>query len=215
MSNLSKYRKKDFKQISWEEYGKILEVLYKKVNKYLKDNDLKVDAVVPILRGGAFPGTYLAYQLHSLKILPVQYKYFFAGKKYELRKLTDYPKTEFNLSKDPVFLLVESNHCFGNTAQTAVNDLKEAFPGCKIIYAADHIDYSYQKIKGVETILYGIITNETRGMNKEEIKKFKQGNISYLLPWEGIDEEWTTVQGKQFKFDTEAVGEKKLEIDLE
>lgn len=71
MSYLAKYKKSDFKKISWKEYGKTLEILFNKVNRYIKKNNIKIDAVVPVFRGGSFPGTYLAFRLNLLRILPV------------------------------------------------------------------------------------------------------------------------------------------------
>lgn len=57
--------------MSWGDYGKILENLGQKVEKYVKENNIKIDAVVPILRGGMFPGGYLTYKLGLLRVLPV------------------------------------------------------------------------------------------------------------------------------------------------
>lgn len=196
----SKYRKEDFIKLSWEEYGKSLDVLFKKVNKYIQKNNIKVNAVVPILRGGAFPGTYLAYKLNLLRILPVQYRYFVEGKNIELKKVFGISKKGANLPDKPTFLLVENNHCFGVTAQTAVNDLKEVFPNCKIIYVADNVDYSYQKMKNIDASFYGKLTNECRVLSEKECKEKGIFAGSYLFPWESLDEEWTTVQGKQFPY---------------
>ena len=200
MAYLAKYKKKDFIKISWEDYGVVLENLYKKVQKYIQEENIKIDAVVPILRGGAFPGTYLTFKLHLLRILPVQYKYFFIGKKIQLRKVLDFPKIGLQFPRKPNFLLVENNHCFGLTASTAAEDLKQDFPNCKIIYAADHIDYSYQKNDYADAIFYGRLTNETKALTLKECKAKKVENISYLFPWEDLDEEWITVKGKQFKY---------------
>lgn len=199
MSYLSKYKKEDFKPVSWEEYGKTLDELYKKVKKYIKEKNVKIDAVIPILRGGAFPGTYLAFKLNLLRILPVQYKYFFENNKIKLKRILSLSKA--NLSQNPIFLLVEQNHCFGLTASTVAKDLKEKFPDCRIIYAADHLDYSYQKVDGAEVIFYGKLTNETRALNEKECKEKGVFPFSYLFPWEGFEEEWITVQGKQFKYE--------------
>ena len=198
MSYLAEYRKEDFKQVSWDDYGKTLDKLCNKVKKYLKENDIRIDAVVPILRGGAFPGAYLAFRLNLLRILPVQYKYFFSSRKIELKQVLSLPK--ISLPEKPIFLLVEQNHCFGVTASAAAKDLKDQFPGCRIIYAADHMDYSYQKTENADMIFYGRLTNETRALNKEECKEKEISPYSYLFPWENMKEEWTTVLGKQFGY---------------
>lgn len=200
MSYLSKYKESDFKKISWEEYGKTLEILFNKVNRYIKKNNIKINAVVPILRGGSFPGTYLVFRLHLLKMLPVQYKYFLSNRKIELKKIFSFSKASIKNKKQPTFLLVENNHCFGLTASTAAKDLKKMFPDCKIIYVADHIDYSYQKIDNVEKTFYGKLTNETKALSDKQCKIKKIENICYLFPWENIKEEMTTVKGKQFAY---------------
>jgi hypothetical protein len=216
MAYLAKYKKSDFKKVSWDEYGKTLEKLYKKVATYVRAHKIKIDVVVPILRGGLFPGAYLAYRFHLLRILPIQYHYLFTKKKIELRKILDLPRRSLNLPRKPTFLLVEGNHCFGLTAGTAAKDLKKAFPGCKIIYATDHIDYSYQKIDNVDAIFYGKLTNETRALSKKECKKKGIENpLCYLFPWEDLKEEWTTVQGKQFRYkDLEVMKRGKLKAKI-
>jgi len=218
MSYLEKYKKSDFEKLSWEKYGEILEELFEKVSKYIKENNIEIDAVVPILRGGAFPGTFLAAKLHLLRILPVQYKYFFEGREIILKKLFGFQKTNLN-KENPVFLLVENNHCFGLTAQTAAKDLKEQFPGCRIIYAADTMDYSYQKNENAEAIFYGELTNDTKTLSEEDAKQKGMSDKMHLYPWENLEEEWTTVQGEQFKYaDVEKVSafsERKAKINLD
>lgn len=205
--------------MSWEDYGKVLDILYKKVSKYLKENKLKVDAIVPILRGGAFPGAYLSYRLNMLRILPVQYHYFFEKGKVVLKRVLDFPDEDLGLSKNSVFLMAENNYCFGNTTKAAAKDLREKFPSCKIIAASDHVDYSYQKIEEVDVLFWGRLTNECRELNEQECRKVGIENVSYLFPWESLDEEWATVQGKQPKYaDLRAVkrtGKTKLTIKLD
>lgn len=235
MSYLAKYKKSDFKRLSWEKYGKILEKLFEKVSKYIKENNIEIDAVVPILRGGAFPGTFLAARLHLLRILPVQYKYFFEAhgnavsggaeklrfscrKEIILKKLFGFLKTDIN-KEQPVFLLVENNHCFGLTAQTAAKDLKTEFPNCRIIYASDTMDYSYQKNEHAEAIFYGELTNDTKTLSEEDAKQKGISNKMHLYPWENLEEEWTTVQGEQFKYEdvekVSASSESKAKINMD
>lgn len=200
--DLSAYKKDDFEQMTWSEYANILENLYKKVSKYVEDNKIKINAVVPILRGGAFPGAYLAFKLHLLRIIPIQLKYFFEGgdlNKIKLEMLLPFPK-DVKLPKDPTFLLVECNCCFGLTSETAAKHLKERYQKCKIIFAADTMDYSYQKLKYMDAIFCGDFTNDTKTLSKEECKK---KGVSYelrYLPWENLEEEYTTVQAKQFEY---------------
>jgi hypothetical protein len=220
MSQLSeawrKYKKNDFKRLSWDEYFATIKILNRKITSYIKKNKLAIDAVVPILRGGAFPGTYLAYQLGVLKIIPVQYKYFYIDKKAELKAIMSFNGA--NLPKNPVLLLVEGNHCYGLTAQTAAKDIKKALPDSKILYAADNMDCNYQKNEYADAIFYGILTNECRELSPEQARKKGIYPGSYLAPWEVMKEEWETVNAKQFKYaDIKDGGqsyETKASIDL-
>jgi len=202
MSDLSeawkKYKKKDFKRLSWDEYFLSIDILKRKIQHYLRKNALKIDAIVPILRGGVFSATYLAYQLGVLKIIPVQYKYFYIGKKAELKAIL--PFNRENMPEDPVLLLVEGNHCYGLTAQTAAKDIKHILPKAKILYAADNMDYSHQKNDYADEIFYGMLTNECRELTPEQAKKKGIYPYSYIAPWEVMEEEWQTVNAKQFKY---------------
>ena len=200
--DLSQYKKEDFKRMTWEKYGEILETLYRKVEKYIKENNIGIDAVVPILRGGAFPGTYLAYRLSLLRIIPIQYKYFFHDgdlSKIKLKRLLDFPK-DVNLPENPTFLLVEQNMCFGTTVISAAEHLKKIYPNCKIILAADTMDYSYRDFDIFEAIFWGTLNNDTKELSIEEAKKLGIETDLSLFPWENLEEEYTTVQAKQFKF---------------
>lgn len=198
MSYLSKYKKKDFKRVSWDDCVKNWEGLSRKISRYAKKNNIVIDAVVPILRGGSLAGGFLAYRLGVLKVVPVQYKYFFAGDKAELRSIL--PLNASNLPQNPTILLVEGNHCFGVTAATAAKDIKEKIPSCKILYAADHMDYSYQKNEYADVIFYGLLTNDCLVLNPEQAKKKGIYPYSYIMPWETMKEEWETVNAKQFKY---------------
>ncbi|OGY08683.1 MAG: hypothetical protein A2782_04160 [Candidatus Blackburnbacteria bacterium RIFCSPHIGHO2_01_FULL_43_15b] len=154
----ARYKQDGFRRLSWEEYEEALKLLLQKIEDYLEKNSLRVDAVVPILRGGAFPGTYLAYKLNLLRVVPVQYKYFYDDGKIELRQLLGLPEG-LQLPESPTFLLVENNHCFGLTANTAAKDIKDKFPQTKLIYAADYMDYSYQKNDYADALFYGKLNN--------------------------------------------------------
>lgn len=198
---LKKYHKENYYRQSWTEYDEELKALTEKIVKYIKDNHIIIDAVVPILRGGNIPGTFLAYTLDVLTILPVQYKYFFIGDKCELRRMMGINKEQI-LKNDPVFLLIEGNHCYGNQAKYAAQDLKSAFPKCRIIYGASNMDYKYQNVvKDAEISFYGNLTNCCKELTDEECEKL---GIEYkkelLFPWEKIDEEWEIIEKKQHQY---------------
>ncbi len=198
------FAKEDFERVSWEEHVENMDGMKQEIEEYLKENDLEVDAVVPILRGGNFLGTYLAYKLNVLRIMPVQYKYFFEGeegKEIELKQLSSIDSDK--LPEEPVLLLTEDNRCFGTTAGKAAENIKQKIPEATILYAADQIDYSHKENKYADEVFYGRLTNETRELSKEECRELGVETGSHLLPWENLEEEWQTVQAKQFSYQDE------------
>ncbi len=209
-----RYKKDGFTRISWNNYEKVLQVLLEKIKGYLKEDNEKIDIVVPILRGGAFPGTYLAYKLNQIRIAPVQYKYFIDKGKIELRRMLVMPK-DLSLPEKPVILLVENNHCFGLTATTAAKDIKEKFPKAKILYAADFMDYSYQKNEYADVILYGKLNNDTKTLSEKEALKKGLDTPSTLFPWEIEEEEWATVEVKKFNYKDAITAKKTSESSAE
>lgn len=199
----SQYSKEDYKKLSWDKYEEILEFLFLKIKNFLKENNLKVNCVVPILRWWNFAWTYLAYKLWIVKIIPVQYKYFFKQEKEEkiaeLRKIFWLPK-DLNLWDKPVILVTENCHCFWTTAQIAIDEIKEQFPNSFVIYVADTVDYTYKNIKWADIAFYWILTNDTKTLTSEECKNLWVDETTTLFPWEDLEEEWDIVQCKQTSY---------------
>lgn len=61
--------------MSHDEFVKHIDKLSDNLRKYLTQNNLKVDYVVPILRSGAVPAVYLANRLNLVKFAPFQVKH--------------------------------------------------------------------------------------------------------------------------------------------
>lgn len=198
---LKKYSKDKFQNMSWDEFDEELSKLAKKVIGYVKDDNLQVDAVVPLLRGGNIPATYLAYVLDVLLILPVQYKYFFAPGKCELRRIHGIDQSLI-AKKDPTFLLVEGNHCYGNQAKYAAADLKKLYPNCRIIYGASNMDYNYQDaVQDAEVSFFGNLTNACKELTDEECQRLGlEYKRELIFPWEKVEEEWDIIELKQRKY---------------
>lgn len=198
---LKNYHKEDYHVQTWEEYKPELDRLTQKVVTYVEENKLEVDVVVPLLRGGNVPATFLAYTLDVLTILPVQYKYFFIPGKCELRRLKGIAKSEIQ-TESPVILLVEGNHCYGNQAKYAAQDLKSTFPKARIIYAASNMDYNYQKVvEAAEVSFYGSLTNCCKELTREKCEELGiQNKQELIFPWENIDEEWDIIELKQHPY---------------
>ncbi|MFH0808520.1 MAG: phosphoribosyltransferase [archaeon] len=210
-------KKSDIYRLRWDEYfEKELKVLAEKVLDYIKEKGIKIDAVVPLLRGGNIPGTYLAYRLNILRITPVQYKYFFKDEVANLVQIQKVNEELFDKNTKLTFLLVEGNHCYGTSAKYAAKGLKKQFPNCKIVYAASNMDYNYLDAADefVDVSLYGRLNNDCEEMDRAKCEEL---GIDFdkvvIFPWENEDEEWTTfAEMKQFPFGDMEETEKKAEI---
>ena len=207
-------KKSDIYKLGWNEYfEKELKVLAKKVLDYVKENNIKIDAVVPLLRGGNIPATYLAYKLNILRIVPVQYKYFFKENVANLIEIQKLNEKLFDKDAKLTFLLVEGNHCYGTSAVYAAKGLKKQFPNCKIIYAASNMDYNYKNVvdKYAKACFYGGLNNDCEELSKEKcIELGIDPDKIIIFPWENEDEEWITFgEMKQFPFKDAKETEKK------
>ena len=188
-------------RFTWKEYKSILEKLSSNVSEYLKKNDLKVDVVVPIMRGGGIPGTYLAYALQVLSVIPVHYHYDFQeAEKMKLRRFLSIKRYIDLIPNKPVVLLVEGNQCFGNTANAALEDIKANIKKPRIIYAADIIDYGYRNAVKADAIFFGRYSNECETLSQEEACNKGIFPGTKLLPWEIDREEKETLETKQFEY---------------
>src|SRR3989344_5660587 len=194
------YSKSDFGALmTWEQYGTLLEKLYREVSQYLDVNNIHPDVVVPIFRAAGIPGQYLAYKLKLLKILSVQYKYLKHGDKIELVQLQGFRK-ELLQKESPILLLLKNPPCLAATQKAAVDDLKKIYPTGKILYAAVCADYTHKELKGVEKTFYAAFTNSTRGLSEAEATKLNVPHKIALFPWENFEEELAAVTGQKFDY---------------
>jgi hypoxanthine phosphoribosyltransferase len=191
-----KYKRSDFRDISWEAYGDILESLHKKVKAYVNKEHIKIDMVVPILRGGSFPGTFLAYKFSLLRICPIQFKYISKEGKLQLIKINT-----IDAKKDVrVVLVVENNHCYGGTAKRVIKEVQRKLPNAKILYAAAFMDASNIAVEGVDKVFYAALTNETGALSKAEMKRKSIDGRFTLFPWENIAEELAVMNGVDYVY---------------
>lgn len=193
---MSKFSSSDLSRLSWDEYGQELEALYSKISQYLQKENLTIDAVVPILRGAATAGSYLAYKLHVLKVLPIQYKYLDS----QLQQLDQLLDSAFKFVENPTFLVVENNHVTGASAKKTIARIKSISPNCKIIYAAVHVDYSYQDMTQIEVMFYSHLSNESRKLTGQEAQEKGLIQQISLFPWENEAEELAAFNKEKFEY---------------
>ena len=196
---IEEYSADEFVQLTWTQYGKILDNLYKKILTYSKKHKTVFDIIVPILRGGGVLGTFLAGKLKILRIVPVQYKYFIHGKQVYLKKLLPL-SSNLKLKANANILVAENCYCFGTTTKAVIEEIKAKYPKAKIYVAADRMDYVYRKIKSAEAVFYGEYNNDCKKLTLKQCKQLKIDPTQFYYPWETLDEEIAACQLKQYKY---------------
>ena len=185
------YTENDLDLISWERIDTFIEKIYNGVNDYLKLNNLTLKYIIPIMRGGGVPAIVLSHKFNIIDCLPIQLKYNSFTNTIDKKIGLEYLNNG-NINNNECILLVEGNHATGKTANMAVEMIKEKFgEDAKIIYVSLTRDYTNRNsVKGVCYTTWGMTTNETKSLTKEECQKL---NIDYNLvsvyPWENVKEE--------------------------
>ena len=207
---IEEYSADQFVQLTWAQYGKILDNLYKKILAYSKKHQVTFDVIVPILRGGGILGTFLAGKLKILRIVPVQYKYFIHGKQVYLKKLLPL-SSNLKLKANANILVAENCYCFGTTTKAVIEEIKAKYPKAKIYVAADRMDYTYREVKGAEAVFCGEFNNDCKKLTPKQCKKLHINATQYYYPWETLDEEIAACQLKQYKYKDLIEAEKDAE----
>lgn len=185
------YTEKDLDLISWEGIDRFINKIYKDVNNYLIENNLKIKYIIPIMRGGGIPAIIFSHLFDVIDMLPIQLKHNLQT--HEIDKKIGLE--QFNvcgIDKNECILLVEGNHVTGKTANIAVELIREKFGNdVKIIYVSLTRDYTYRNsVNNICYTTWAMTTNETKKLSEKECKEL---NINYNLvsvyPWENIEEE--------------------------
>lgn len=142
------------RNISHNKFKKYVLKLTKEIEKYTTESNTRIDYVVPILRSGAIPAVYIANELNLIKFAPIQIKKIKKDGKYNhivlLNSLKDLDrKKEFNL------LVVEGTYSSGDTANTALAEIKKTLPNAKILFACVCARGEENLPKDVEKNFYG------------------------------------------------------------
>ncbi len=211
---IEQYSPEEFVQLSWEQYGKILDKLYNNIISYTDASNIHFDAVVPVLRGGGVVGTFLTGKLKVLRVIPIQYKYFVNQKHVYLKRLLPL-SSEVTLPKNANILIAENCYCFGTTTKAVVSDIKAKFPDAHIYVAADRMDYTYRDIEGVEKVFCGEFNNDTKKLTSAECLALRIDETQYYYPWESLDEEIAACQLTQYKYTDLKEAEKSAELVAE
>ncbi|OGM11379.1 hypothetical protein A2Z22_01185 [Candidatus Woesebacteria bacterium RBG_16_34_12] len=184
-----KFTDKDTNPMSYEEFGKVVNKLIKKLEDYSKAKGVNFDIVAPLLRSGGVPGSIISIHFQITRIFPIQFKWFY-NPKLELRKLLSIPKILQNIPKNPNILICETNTGTGETAKAAIKLIRKQFPKCKLYYATvAKVFGSPNRFKEIEEYFYGIQTDENLIASKIQIKELNLRKKITIFPWESVKHE--------------------------
>lgn len=182
--------KERLKPISHSEFVEIIDNLSTKLDKFLTENKLKVDYVVPILRSGAVPAVYIANKLNIIKFAPYQAKHIkFNSGKEDIEELFN-PFKSLNINKpNCVFLVVEGTHFSGKSAELCIDEIYKNFPNAKILYVCLQKYYGSKSFSNKVLFEASGVTAEWINLTEDECKKLGIRDSAIIYPWEILENE--------------------------
>lgn len=184
--------KERLKLMDHNKFVECTNALANSIEKFLNDNNLKIDYVVPVLRSGAVPGVYIANKLNIVKFAPIQVKHIKYNSGEEKVEMLYSPfKTAKITKKEPVFLIVEGTQFSGTSIELCINEIYKQFPKAKILYVC--ITKYYGSKSFADKVLFekAAIISEWVNLSEEECKKNGIESHAPVYPWEIIENEIT------------------------
>lgn len=134
--------KKRIKHISYRKFVKCIDKLHTEIAAFLTLKKMRIDYVVPVLRSGAIPATYLAQRLVSVKFAPVQVKWVSDGKAVKTDTLEEENEPVLLLNSlkliehpSPTLLVVDATYGSGKSIASTIKEIYQTIPDAKIILA--------------------------------------------------------------------------------
>lgn len=180
--------KSDFILMSWEEYQTHIHSLTVDLNAFLKTENIIIDFVVPILRGGGVPAISLAYQLNIFKMYPVQLKHDY--KTHSIHILNNSFEILETSSQSPTILLVDGYHATGKSTYIVYDIIKKVFPFSKIIYVTLGRDVGHlTNQRDFLFTCHAFFSNECDVIPKKQSEEEGVLTKYTLFPWEVLEDE--------------------------
>lgn len=188
--------------LTWEHYGILIEDLWKDLKNKLSKNNIKIDAVIAILREGAFTALPLSYKLNTFKLLTIQYKYMLYEGSNELQKIADLSVSNIEIPAEPIFLLCDTFPCGGETKFLAVRDIKKRYPSAKFVFASLVQDLSVENHVDFLCSAFAFDINEKWETSHFLFKELgiADNALNVYLPWENQGEEYAAVNEKEWTY---------------
>lgn len=179
-----------YKELSHEKFLKCIDILSDNLERFLFENNLKVDYMMPIVRSGSVPAVYISNKLNIVKFAPIQIKHIKYNDGKEIIDVIFNPLNNLNINKTrPVFLLVDALQSSGKSAEIAINEIKRAYNDAVILYVCITKRYLSNDFKGcVDYFDYVFQYNEDQ---YDEDKCLELGIDYYapVFPWEKEDDQ--------------------------
>ena len=161
----------EISNMSHDEFKAYCLSLSKQIQEYCNNNNLRIDYVVPILRSGAVPAVYIANELNLIKFAPIQVKKIKQDGIYDHIVLLNSLK-DLDIDRDLILLVVEGTYSSGDTANTALDEIKNTLPKAKILFSTICIRGEENMPKGIEKGFFGF------DLPREKL---------FTYPWETVE----------------------------
>lgn len=179
-----KYTKNDTNPMNYVEFGHVMELLLEKII----DSGITFDAVAPILRNGAIPGTIIANRLQIIRMLPIQVKCDYEHG--DARQLLPFClPIDNSLGTSPNILLVDTNTYSGGSAKLSYSIVQKVVPGANLYYATvgrvfrkPQVELSFFK-----DYYWGVMTNEAFEATAKEVQELELRPKITIYPWETVE----------------------------
>lgn len=175
--------------MSHEEFLSHIEFLSKDLEKFINENNLKIDYIVPVLRSGAVPAVYISNRLNVVKFAPYQVKHIKYKNEKETIEIIFNPLNNLHIQKEsPTFLIVEGTHSTGKSVELCIDNILTNFPNAKLLYVC------ISKIYGSKSFTNKVIYEKAASfynveMSEEDCKKLNIYNCDVVYPWETLEGE--------------------------
>ncbi len=188
-------------KLSWNEYGQLIDDLWKNLKTKLDATNTKIDAIIVVIREGAFTSIPLAYKLNTYKVIPIQFKYMLYEGSNELKQITKIPELMYDLPKSPIFLLCDTFPAGGDTKKMVIAEFKKKWPDAKFIFGSIIEDKSVDAVPDILWRAHAVDVDESYVTEHPIYKNAGVTNVLYtLLPWENEQEELAGPDKKEWKY---------------
>lgn len=176
----------DFVHMTWDEYQVHIDNIYKEIKTFISENNITIDYIIPIIRGGAVPAISLSYLLNVVPIGILQLKHDY--RKSSIDIISNFLPHIVKSTK--YVLMIDGYHASGRTSYMAYDMIKAALPDVKVIYVTLGRDVGYKENKRDFAFSYSAFySNECGVISKEESEREGILTKYTLFPWEVIEDE--------------------------